>query len=91
MTKMFGTEIFGPESSSSISPTEFDSLTEEEKKERRKRMKLREASIQQGYNRILEKIRDIRQRFSNAVVQGSRNGCAKIVMEHYDRLKVIYG
>ena len=91
MTKMFGAEMFGPESSSTISPTEFDSLTEEEKKEERKRMKQREASIKQGYNRILEKIKDIRQRFSNAVVQGSRSGSGKIVMEHYDRLKVIYG
>ena len=36
MTKMFGTEMFGPESSSTTSPTEFDCLQKRKRKKREK-------------------------------------------------------
>ena len=87
MAKMFGVEMFGPVSPSTLSPIEMQGLCEEERKEERNRMKMQEQSIKQGYNRILEKVKDIRQRFSKAIVQGSRSGSGKIVMEHFDSLK----
>ena len=42
--------------------------------------------IKQGYKRIMEKIKKIRQSFSNAVTNGRRNGSGEIVLEHYDTL-----
>ena len=40
--------------------------------------------IRKGYNRIKEKVKNIRQDYSKAVVSGTRSGSGKIVIEHYD-------
>ena len=37
-----------------------------------------------------EKIKEIRQNFSHAAMEGSRSGSGKIVFEHYDLLVQIY-
>ena len=47
--------------------------------------------IAKGYNRIVEKVKEIRQSFSKAVVSGTRRGCAKIVFEFYEKLITIWG
>ena len=44
-----------------------------------------------GYKRIQEKIKDLRQGFSKAIVNGTCSGSGKFVYEHYDRLKQIWG
>ena len=50
----------------------------------------REAT-KRGLKRIQEKIKDIRQNFSKAVVSGSRSGSGKIVYEFYDKLITLWG
>ena len=40
---------------------------------------------------VQEKVKEIRQSFSNAVTNGRRSGSGKIVFEYYDRLAKIYG
>jgi hypothetical protein len=47
--------------------------------------------IKKGYNRVQEKLKEIRQNFSKAVTTGSRSGSGKIVLEHYDQLVQIWG
>lgn len=47
--------------------------------------------IRKGYNRIKEKVKNIRQDYSKAVVSGTRSGSGKIVIEHYDDLATIWG
>ena len=47
--------------------------------------------IRKGHVRIEEKIKDIRQNFSKAVVAGTRSGSGKIVFERYDKLVQIWG
>ena len=37
-------------------------------------------------NRIIEKVKDIRQSFSKAVTTGTRSGSGKIVFEFFDKL-----
>ena len=47
--------------------------------------------IRKGYNRTKEKVKNIRQDYSKAVVSGTRSGSGKIVIEHYDDLATIWG
>ena len=46
--------------------------------------------IKQGYKRIMEKIKKIRQGFSHAVTNGRRSGSGKIELEHYDTLTNLF-
>ena len=47
--------------------------------------------IKRGTKRIQEKLKEIRQHFSKAVVSGSRSGSGKIVFEFYDQLILLWG
>ena len=42
--------------------------------------------ILQGYNRVLEKVKILRQGFSKAIIAGTRSGSGKLVYNHYDNL-----
>ena len=44
--------------------------------------------ILQGYNRVLEKVKTLRQGFSKAVIAGTRSG--KLVYNQYDNLRDIW-
>ena len=46
--------------------------------------------IKQGYKRIMEKIKKIRQSFSNAVTNGRRSESGKILLEYYDTLTNLF-
>ena len=48
-------------------------------------------SIKQGYKRILEKIKEIRQKFSSVITTDTRWGSGKVILEHFDTLSEIYG
>ena len=48
-------------------------------------------SIRQGYKRIMEKIKKIRNAFSTAITTGRRSGAGRLIMENYDKLVLIYG
>ena len=87
---------FGPSSlvSSSLFSTKDDSLTEEERLEKHKLKEQHEQEkklIKKGYQRIHEKLKEIRQNFSIAVTTGRRSGSGKIVMQYYDELVKIWG
>ncbi|KAK3736563.1 hypothetical protein QZH41_003138 [Actinostola sp. cb2023] len=49
------------------------------------------SAIKRGYDRVKEKIKNIRQDYRNAVNIGSRSGSGKIVKENYDLLTQIWG
>ena len=64
------------------------------KNKKSEKIKLKQASeglIKIGYNRISGKVKNIRQTFCNALVNGTRSGRGRIVLEHFDLLKMIYG
>ena len=79
--------FFGPETTSPI-PEEIE---ESEKEELLNIIKNEKAMIKKGYSRVMEKIKELRQRFSNAVTAGSRSGSGKLVMEFYDTMVQIWG
>ena len=79
---------FGPQEVEKVPTSE---MCKEEKDAHMKKIKLQRDHIKKGYGRIQEKIKEIRQNFSSAVVNGRRSGSGKIVFQHYDRLVKIYG
>ena len=48
-------------------------------------------AIKKGYDRVKEKIKNIRQDYRTAVNKGSRSGSGKIVKENFDLLNEIWG
>ena len=80
-------KMFGPETVT-IGPCEVDVNGREEAMEL---IKEEQQLIKRGYNRVMEKIKKIRQNFSSAVISGRRSGSGKVVMEHYDDLVAIFG
>ena len=46
--------------------------------------------IKKGYSRIQEKIKEIRQNFSPAIVSGRRRGSGMLVFEFYDELVKVW-
>ncbi|XP_057305334.1 uncharacterized protein LOC130642262 [Hydractinia symbiolongicarpus] len=70
-------EVFGPVEDTSTE------LSQENVREMKK-------MIARGYQRVLEKIKDLRQGFSKAVISGTRSGCGRLVYEHYDSLKLLW-
>ncbi|KAJ7386716.1 hypothetical protein OS493_006728 [Desmophyllum pertusum] len=68
-----------------------DQVDENEMADIQRRQKNDKELIKKGYNRIQEKLKEIRQNFANAVTTGSRSGSGKIVLEFFDQLKQIWG
>ena len=81
--------FFGPVC---ITPSDMANEDDLEEKARvLKQQKEDKGMIKRGYNRVQEKLKEIRQNFSKAVTTGSRSGSGKIVLEHYDQLVQIWG
>ena len=55
------------------------------------RIDVQKTQIRVGYNRVMEKVKELRQGFSNAVTAGSRSGSGKLVLEFYDLMVQIWG
>ena len=82
--------LFGPVASIAL-PDNFDILSKEEKNKAKNRVKESKDLITKGQKRVMEKVKEIRQNFSKAVVSGSRSGSGKIVYEFYDKLITLWG
>lgn len=81
---------FGPES-----PTEpekpLKDMTCEEYQGYKKRLDKKQGLTKKGYDRVKEKIRNVRQDFRAAVNKGTRSGSGRIVQENYELLSEIWG
>ena len=80
--------LFGPVE---VSEKRAGELNDDEKKIYNDLLKKEQKEIAQGYNRILEKVKIPRQGFSKAVIAGTRSGSGKLVYDHYDSLRDIWG
>ena len=88
--------LFGPPSigSSPLFGRSNESLDNEEKHEKQKLLKQQQEEknlIKKGYQRVQEKLKEIRQNFSIAVTTGRRSGSGKVVLDFYDELVQIWG
>ena len=68
-----------------------DQVDETEMADIQRRQKNDKELIKKGYNRIQEKLKEIRQHFATTVTTGSRIGSGKIVLEFFDQLRQIWG
>ena len=81
---------FGPEVLTE--PTKSLKAMSEEEHEAFKRQRDTERSqTKKGYDRVKEKIRNVRQDFRAAVSKGTRSGSGKIVQENFELLSEIWG
>ena len=80
-------DLFGPEETTAISKD----VEESQRKELVEKVKSEKALIKKGYFRVMEKIKELRQKFGNAVTMGTRSGSGKLVMEFYDVMVKIWG
>ncbi|CAH3197000.1 unnamed protein product [Porites evermanni] len=81
---------FGPEVVTE--PTKSLKEMSEEQYEAFKRQRDTERSqTKKGYDRVKEKIRNVRQDFHTAVNKGTRSGSGKIVQENFELLSEIWG
>ena len=53
----------------------------------KKQKKLDQVFIERGYDRVLKKIKHMRQIFANAFTTSRRSGSGKILLEFYDELQ----
>ncbi|XP_065671685.1 uncharacterized protein LOC136089562 [Hydra vulgaris] len=74
-------EIYNKNEEFYFGPVAIDTLNEKDSKE----------VIKRGIKRVQEKLKEIRQKFSKAVVSGSRSGSGKIIFEFYDQLISLWG
>lgn len=91
MAKIFDKSDNCPFGPVEVSEKPTGELTDDEKKMYNETMKKEQQLILQGYNRIIEKVKIMRQGFSKAVISGSRSGSGKIVYDNYDDLRDIWG
>ena len=67
-------------------------MSDDQRKEFDKKQKHQCLLIEQGYTRVLEKvILELQQAFFKAVCAGTRGSSRKLVFEHYDTLKPVWG
>jgi hypothetical protein len=92
MAKIYSEDIsiFGPLSVDQL-PDGFNEMSKEEKAEAKELVKISKELIAKGTKRVMEKVKEIRQAFSKAVISGTRSGSGKIVFEFYDKLVLLWG
>ena len=81
---------FGPVSVTDV-PENFDKLSLEEQEAIKADIKISKDLIAKAHKRVVEKVKEIRQNYSKAVVSGRRSGSGKMIYEHYDKLVQIWG
>ena len=86
-------EQFGPVSLSTNphAGIDDDDVNDVDLKEYQIKIKTEKELIKRGYARVQEKVKVLRQKFSEAVTTGRRSGSGQIVMEHYDDLVKLWG
>ena len=81
---------FGPVSVTDV-PENFNELSLEEQEAIKTDIKVSKDLVAKAHKRVVEKVKEIRQNYSKAVVSGRRSGSGKLIYEHYDKLVQIWG
>ena len=81
---------FGPESVSEPT-TELTDMESDEYELYRKKLDEQNSKIRIGYQRIKEKVKNLRQDYRNAVNKGTRSGSGKVGQDNFELLTEIWG
>ena len=81
---------FGPESCHDPGK-ELKHKDSKEYESYRKRLEEEKQKVKLGYQRIKEKVKNVRQDYRSAVNKGTRSGSGKVVQDNYDLLSDIWG
>ena len=87
MAEKYDRNNFGPVITTEIG----DDLSTEELAKRKAAVAEEQKLIKIGYQRIEQKIKDLRQDYRNALTSGRRSGGGKLVEDNWDILKNIWG
>ena len=87
MAEKYDRNDFGPV----ITAETGDDLSTEELAKQKAAVAEEQKLIKIGYQRIKQKIKDLRQDYRNAVTVGRRSGSGKLVEDNWDILKNIWG
>ena len=67
-----------------VSPEDFENLDAKEKVLAKAAVKDSEEQIHKDNKRIIEKVKEMRQNFSKAIIKDSRSGNGKLLFEFYE-------
>ena len=66
-------------------PEDFENLDTKQKALAKAAVKDSKEQIHKDTKRIIEKVKEMRQNFSKAIIKGSRSGSGKLVFEFYEK------
>ena len=84
-------EVFGPASVSKNPYKDLDDVNKIDLREYQVKVKTEKEQIKRRYSRVREIVRNLRQKFSEAVATGRRSGSGQITIDYYDELVKICG
>ena len=84
-------EVFGPASVSKHPYKDLDDVIKIDLKEYQVKVKTEKEQIKRRYSRVRERVRNLRQKFSEAVATGRRSGSGQITIDYYAELVKICG
>ena len=84
-------EVFGPASVSKNPYKDLDEVNKIDLREYQVKVKTEKEQIKRRYSRVREIVRNLRQKFSEAVATGRRSGSGQITIDYYDELVKICG
>ena len=87
MARRFPGEDFGPEATTII-PSK---ISESERALLQRDIVIEKKEIKVGYNRIKYRVKQLRQNFKKAVVDRTRSGSGRLIIENWDHLVSIWG
>ena len=84
------TSVFGPVVAENL-PEDYQILSKEQQIDVKRNIKSSKDYVTKGTKRVMEKVKEIRQGFSKAIVSGMRSGSGKVVFEFFDKLVELWG
>ena len=78
-------ETFGPASASENPYKDLNDVNEIDFREYQVKVKTEKEQIKQGYSHVQERVKNLRQKFSEAVTAGRRSGSGQITIDYYDK------
>ena len=81
-------EAFGPASVSENPYKDLDDVNEIDLREYQVKVKTEKEQVKRGYSPVQERVKNLRQKFSEAVTSGRGSGSGQITIDYYELVKI---